>query len=874
MNAATLTHAERDLILEACLEVESEHHPRLTHAANDPSLIASAIDQAREDWEPIVAAIGHLGLPGLANALAALLTAVQSNDAGLSTFLALPDVLRQQLPPDECSEALIGLLEGHGVSPTTIDQIEQVCLIKQRQSTDPAAVALVQSDWDARPVISLDPAMTRALETELPVLLLRLQRALHQAQVEGQWDEVQRVAHTLKGSANTAELKVIAVVAHLLEDWVETQAAGTHSVPTEHWDWGRFWDALREAVQSCLAGRSAQGALVPWYARLHEAVLGESPADLPPESSAEPLAAPSIAYAPSSTRGAGPMALGEGLDSLVSRQAAVAQHVAAATLHLEGLQGFQRLSHAFAERLDSLSSEFQRRLDQLQATAALGPSGDAELSHLARRMAELTQDHAQAQKSLDRDLAAVREAVSGLGSEQQLAQDALWSLQAVPLASVEARLQRIVAQVAQSTGKQARLVFEPGSARVVQESLDSLMEVLGHLLRNAVDHGIETPAERQAAGKPEEGSVWVTAQAHDGQITVSVSDDGRGIDLDAVKRRASAMGWTFDTTSDQWHQVIFEPGFSTRDQASLWSGRGVGLDVVRALSRAQGGEVHVRPPNRFELTWPTPGQLVAVVPVAWESTTLFLLASDLVAIEPGQADLDVTAQLPCSASTLPGAMSAWRLTLASGASIRVWGLGDAQRVPLHSMAPWAVEPMGLVGMGLDRSGEARAILDPSQWLALGATALALPGSGPGHPQPGALTAQAKGDERPLVLVVDDAVVVREHTARFLTSCGWRVMQACDGVEALDLVEEHRPDLLVTDLEMPRSTGLDLAHGLRAQPRFAALPIILITSRSGAATLDKAMEAGIDRVLMKPFVERELLQAIAQLAPLPTQAAIG
>jgi chemosensory pili system protein ChpA (sensor histidine kinase/response regulator) len=202
--------------------------------------------------------------------------------------------------------------------------------------------------------------------------------------------------------------------------------------------------------------------------------------------------------------------------------------------------------------------------------------------------------------------------------------------------------------------------------------------------------------------------------------------------------------------------------------------------------------------------------------------------------------------------------------------VRVPDLGSALRVPLYPLPVWAAQGAGLMGACVMGDGKTLMVLHLGLWLQAGAPLL---GARAGDVQ-NAVQAASAGDPRPTVLVVDDAVVVRQQTARYMQDCGWRVQQAADGLEALRMIEQRIPDLILSDLEMPRCNGMELASRLRQRPATSAVPLIMITSRSGAALRAHAQASGVDEVLTKPFDELALQQAIMRLAPLPSQAAIG
>lgn len=933
-----VTQEELDLLGQASQDLALECLPALLQAAQAPDLHG---EQYREVFQAmgerltaLGQACGFVGVKWLAQRLEAIGPALErlalkgeKPDAIVPMLVMLPQSLEAYFtqPAEgrhaeelitQCLEPLALQLDaGLDTSPGTI---HQVAVVEKRQRLDLEPMQLRAEDLQAPGLLANDPQLLEVLESELPQLAARLLVHARQADAvsdDAGLDELRRIAHTLKGSANTAGLRYLAVMAHLLEEWLlehpEAEGPTTGADPNGS---GKVmlspWcHAIQQSVEAAMRGQAVPPDAIEAYRNLYTALVGQAPPQLveivmQAQANFKSVSADAAAHCTNEVSGLAPAStLSAGSAGVLERQGALAQHLAQAQSELGSLQTLRGASRTATDRLAMLSTELQTLADRQRVLLQTGAAKvnfeqqQGELDQLARRVDELVQDQRQTLASFDEHLWNLREATESLQTEQQLAYDALWSAQAVGLDQLGARLERVVRQVSHATGKPAKLILEAPGVRIPRADQDALIEVLGHLLRNAVDHGIEPPSERARLGKPEQGLVRVLAKSSHAGITLEVSDDGRGLNMPAIEQRARDLGWLGAGESApegaslaQW---IFEPGFSTQPSSNLWSGRGIGLDVVRSMVLAHAGEVELMLPNRFVVFWPAPGQQIPVLTVPLPGGQIALFApqlqevldawpSDEAAAPPG-AVIDLLSRILLP--QLEGARESFdaheAMQQESGSAglllrleglpwVRVPDLGSALRVPLYPLPAWAAQGAGLMGACVMGDGKTLMVLHLGLWLQAGAPLLG------GRADDGQTPVKAglAGDPRPTVLVVDDAVVVRQQTARYMQDCGWRVQQAADGLEALRMIEQRIPDLILSDLEMPRCNGMELASRLRQRPATSAVPLIMITSRSGAALRAQAQSSGVDEVLTKPFDELALQQAIMRLAPLPSQAAIG
>jgi two-component system, chemotaxis family, sensor kinase CheA len=453
----------------------------------------------------------------------------------------------------------------------------------------------------------------------------------------------------------------------------------------------------------------------------------------------------------------------------------------------------------------------------------------------------------------------------------------------VPVSTATDTLHRAVRDVARAGGKQVQFEVRGDDTELDRGVLQQLNDALLHLVRNAVDHGLEGAEERVAAGKPAGGTVRLHAMQLGSEVILSVSDDGRGVDLPAVRREAARRGADVDAMSDdEALYLVFRSGLSTAGFVSDVSGRGVGLDVVRTSLDSVRGRVDVRSEagagTEFRLIVPitlavlpclllrAAGQDFAVpmhsvllatgaaAETSAEGRPLLRLGEQVVPV----ADLgDVLGGEPADGPVIVLAgvtrRHAFRVEALLGQrDVVVKGL--SRLLPrLEVLAGASVEPDGRILLVLDAAGViSRARLSRRS---------------PFLEQPGA-AGVAGGDAgaRPSaarVLVVDDALTIRELQRSILERAGYRVRTASDGREALDRLAEEIPDVVLTDIEMPRLDGFALTEAIRAQPQLANLPVVILTSRASDDDRHRGLEAGADAYIIKSAFDETALLAVVE-----------
>ena len=511
-------------------------------------------------------------------------------------------------------------------------------------------------------------------------------------------------------------------------------------------------------------------------------------------------------------------------------------------------------------------------------------------------MAESVNDVATVQRNLQRSVEGTEDDLIAQGRQARELQRDLLRTRMVEFEGISDRLYGVVRQASKDVGKQVKLDITGGSIEMDRGVLDRMAPAFEHLLRNAVAHGIETAEVRAAAGKPAAGSITIHVLQESNDVSVSFSDDGGGLHLDRIRAKALANG-VIDADANlsdaDAANLIFMPGFSTAEQVTELAGRGIGMDVVRSEVNALGGRIETQTApgqgTTFKLVLPLTtavtqvvilrmGEFTIGVPANIMETVLRVPAAQ---VEQAYADefFDVAGQqLPFFwAGALLQVSARSSEPLSKTLPVAVFR-SAGQRLALHvdevlgnrevvvkNLGPQLARLPGLAGMSVLASGAVVLIYNPVALAAVYgdmARALGLSGAATesaadvveAAPQP----AVDPANLLPLVLVVDDSITVRRVTQRLLKREGYRVALANDGLQALERLQEEVPAVILSDIEMPRMDGFDLARNIRADARTRSVPIIMITSRIAEKHREHARELGVDHYLGKPYSEDELL----------------
>ncbi|HJV28554.1 MAG TPA: Hpt domain-containing protein [Aromatoleum sp.] len=514
------------------------------------------------------------------------------------------------------------------------------------------------------------------------------------------------------------------------------------------------------------------------------------------------------------------------------------------------------------------------------------------LQELTRMMAESVGDVTTVQQSLLRNLDAADIALNGQARLSRDLQQALMQVRMVPFDSLADRLYRVTRQTAKDLGKRANLDLRGGRIEIDRSVLEHITAPLEHLLRNAVAHGIESPEQRQAAGKRDIGQITLAVSQEGNEIAISLSDDGNGLDYDKIAERARTSGLLGpDEVADERRltNLIFLPGFSTAGNVSTVSGRGVGMDVVKSETAAVGGRIDIRAARgkgtEFRIYLPlTLAVTQALLVVAGGRT--YAIPSSMIA-QVMELKADALESLREAGGTewqgesfnyryLPRLLGDhvsqpveqrfnWVLLLRAGAqtlALHVDTLRGNQEIVVKNAGPQLARVVGISGATVLGDGEIVLILNPvalaSRGLAERAPTQEASAGELETLEPLEPAAPAPVQHQPTIMVVDDSLTVRKITGRLLEREGYRVVTAKDGVDALEHLLETVPDVILSDIEMPRMDGFDLLRNIRADDRLSAVPVIMITSRLADKHRQLAEKIGANEYLGKPYEETELL----------------
>jgi len=943
---------ELEMLAEAADQLDEEFaaalaggEPGAPLAGHDAELV-DALEAGADAVERFANAVGYIGLTPVAAALETLRDNLEALAREPQRFAARHRELLARLgpawarlfgtPSPQAAADALALLgdaawprpappEALAVAQRRFDSLATVSTRRVAAARD----AIDESELSLGIPVDADRGVVENLLRELPALSAELSACIDRV-AAGSGEAIasaQRIAHTLKGSANTVGVRGIALLTHQLEDLLQLLGPADGALSAD------LAGALAEGAD-CVAemSESVAGLGPPprqsaevlrsvrdWTNRLllqpdawraaAEPVAAAAPVE--PGELVEPVAAPAAAPTGPVTEPAEPVlartepaAADEWLRvpaSLIERLLACANEASILlsqaqeqALEVDRMRATLRMG---TDQLQDLSGELERLVD-VRGTALgerrAGENFDAleldeydDLHMVSRRIAESGADGRLVEQTLGGSVAALRDSLSQLERVQVELREAALRTRTVRVETMVPRWRRTVRQAARATGHEADLQVEGESTEIDTQLLQALVDPVAHLLRNAIDHGIEPPAQRRALGKPPAGRIMLAFAREGADLLIDCSDDGRGLDLRAVRDRAIALGLLdADARGDDaaLARFVLVPGFSTRARATQLSGRGIGLDVVNQAVREQRGTFDISsvPGGGMRVRLRVPVRMAAMPVIVVRSRThvLALAVREVEQVLPAeriveQADgtrhfhsaagpmrlvrLEDALGLPEDAfAAPPGAQPAApavlqvRLPGGERVAVLVAEPGQTRNVVVRPLAPFLPPIRGIDGAAVLGDGAVAPVVD----LPLLLTA-----------RDGARAAPALAGVRralPVCLVVDDSVSVRRTMEHFVRDLGYQTDSASDGIEALERVARRVPALVLADLEMPRMNGVELVRVLRERPETRTVPVIMITSRSSEKHRQLALDAGVDVFLTKPYTEDVLAGHIARL----------
>ncbi|HTP24708.1 MAG TPA: response regulator [Anaeromyxobacteraceae bacterium] len=676
--------------------------------------------------------------------------------------------------------------------------------------------------------------------------------------------ELARELHTLKGEARMMGFTALSELVHAAEDLLKTLPPGGASAQLE---------AILEACDSIEALLDASPEAGDTARRLAERLRGliaaTSPApvatSLDDQSAAgeeegqrtSPVArhlAPRIALRP-----AGSIRVDiDRLDEIA---------VMAGDLLVEGARAKVR-----AQELSAILGRWNRLADRVVGIAEQVRSAGA-----TKLAAQIEGDVHLLRSDTFRFVRSHSDAVSGMQSQFDSISERVGSARLIPLAGILAGFPRAARDLAREQGKEVDCLVRGGETGVDKSILLSLSDPMVHLLRNAVDHGLEEPAERERAGKSSKGRIVIAARAEADQLVIAMEDDGRGLDRDRLRTAAVARGILTEAQAAALPEgavvdLVFLPGFTTREKAGELSGRGIGLDVVRRKVTELGGSVSVESwpgkGTRFTLRMPQSLSLMKVLLVRIDEDVYGVPAADVESV--GRIDPSLVADVAgvkavrhrdrlvplVSLGALlalnggPRARRPAAAFLAHGmdaAAVMVDGLCGEREVAVKSCGAFLKGMPFVSGAAALEDGRVALLLSTPDLIAAARRLEVLPLAVPDR-------------KRLRILLVDDSAIARETEAALLRSLGHEVEEASDGEDGWRRLESGRYDLLLTDVLMPVLDGIDLARRVKASPRYRTLPVVILSSLNAPEERRRGLDAGADAYVVKGELEADHLAA--------------
>ena len=573
---------------------------------------------------------------------------------------------------------------------------------------------------------------------------------------------------------------------------------------------------------------------------------------------------------------------------------------------LEELEGTIGRIQTLARRLDvETEAQVQFRAEQIAESDEeidfdpLEMDRYSMLQQLSRQLIESASDLQDLRLSLENTNRDSEVLLTQSARIQTELNDNLMRARMVPFSQMVPRLKRMVRQLSRELNKPVELIAQNVEGELDRQILDQLNAPLEHIIRNSIDHGIESSDTRLAQGKAEQGKITLTLRRDGSFMVIRLADDGAGLNIAKIRQRALERQLdseaNLSTLSEaEIADLIFTPGFSTSDNVTQISGRGVGMDVVRSTVRKVGGTVNVHTNtgqgSAFELAIPFTLSVnrALMVKIGEDSYALPLTSLEaLVRVTRGQLEdfyqdnskvlhygnevyqfgylgelLQTLERPPLESIKDPSIALVLFRSGERRLAVQVDEIMASQEIVLKSLARPFNDVPGLSGAAIMGDGSVVVTLDMITLIQSYFERLSRQASE--AEQAIAVHQQVEEDHIPNILVVDDSVTVRKVTSRFLSRNNFVVDLARDGVDALRVVHDHKPDLMLVDVEMPRMDGFELLSILRATEEFKEIPVILITSRTGEKHRERGLSLGANRYFGKPYREDELLESIHEL----------
>ncbi|MDR2507577.1 MAG: Hpt domain-containing protein [Candidatus Accumulibacter sp.] len=715
-----------------------------------------------------------------------------------------------------------------------------------------------------------------------------------------------RLLHTLKGSARMAGAMNLGQMTHILESWVE-KTLHTRKVSVEVIDEiNEALDEVLKIIERLQKGETSETVCPPVFFK-EKTLIPEETVSRPPVQRVDSsvLDGPQTdahdareTDADTTQRHAMLRVRALLVDRLVndacelsitraqieSEMRGIKDSLIDLTENVTRLRRYLRDIHIQAESQmqsrTALDGATRRKFDPLEFDRF------TRFQELTRMMAESVNDVGNVQQNLLKNLDSIN---SALLVQSRLNKEVQWDLMTIrmlPFGTIKERLYRIVRQTSKELGKRVNLEITGEQVELDRSVLDKMIPALEHLLRNAIAHGIEDHTTRMALGKPEIGEISLSLRQEGNEIILRLSDDGAGLDFECIRWRALETGLLKpdeDVDKKRLVTLIFMPGFSTAAEVSQIAGRGVGMDVVKTEVSSLGGRIETSSEpgkgTEFRIYLPLTmavsqilllraGRKNHAIPSPMVEQVLEIKEGDLERIRKEGYVEWMNGRYPChylprllgDTRIQPEQRPPYRILLLRNGmrriSLEVDEVVGSREIIVKNIGPQLTRVAGLDGATVLANGQIVLILNPI------ALSLREPPPDSALSEEALRVAEMKRSGPPTIMIVDDSLTIRKITNRLLSRNGYQTLLARDGVEAMELLNDTIPDIMLVDIEMPRMDGFELTRNIRSSERLKDIPIIMITSRTADKHRNYAFEIGVNHFLGKPFQEEEVLKLVA------------
>ncbi|MBK8510359.1 MAG: Hpt domain-containing protein [Candidatus Competibacteraceae bacterium] len=798
--------------------------------------------------------------------------------------------------------------------PASVTAVEPAT---ERSAAQRPAPAPVQT------VTELDQELIQVFKTEAgeildssDAILNRLREAPNSVEL---LNDLRREMHTLKGSSRMAGYMTVGELAHAAESILDGLGKGAVQGSARTMDLiQRALDRLHQMLAGVLGGEQppAQRELIEELQGV-SGVKSAEPRSRPllPAVSATLTAAAAAAARPAE-RAVAPGATSADsirvsaalLTTLVNQmgessifRSRIDQGVGAISFNLGELeQTIIRLRRQVTHLANQAEARIQSRQDQSAKAHEvefdpLELDRFTELQQVSRSLMEIADDLGNIGNAMGEHAREVTTLLDQQGKVNKEIQQGLMRTGMVRFGSIVPRLRRVVRQSAQELGKRAELLVGGEEAEVDRNVLENMVAPLEHMLRNSLAHGIETPERRRQDNKPEIGTITLTLRREGAELVLELGDDGVGLNFEAIRTKGEEKGLLLPdqpATQEELIALLLRPGFSTATSVTQISGRGVGMDVVNEAIRAMRGALLIETEpgqgTRFIIRLPfslavtqallvRAGESIFAIPLLSIELVTRLQESEFKAYLSGEPLQHRYSERNYPIHNLGLLIGGEQIqsfdevsdrrpptllfrSAEASAALQVEAVLGNREIIVKPVSPQFNGVPGISGATVLGDGRVVVVLE------LAALVRNIGSHGQRQAETRALR-QARQETRPdkiSVMVIDDSITMRKVTARILERHNIEVVTAKDGLDAVAMLQTQVPDLAILDIEMPRMDGFEVVAHVRNQPSLRAMPIIMVTSRSGDKHRERAMKLGATDYLTKPYQEEQLMQSIRRI----------